>query len=546
MKATRISQVSPEDADIVVAELKIDSAVPGKSVRQSLRKRCAAAWRLWSRLALPLTVASAFTAYTIISVSFYVRMEDVTYDLGIFTEYVKRFAHLQAPVVDAVYPGENLLGDHFHPIVALLAPFFRIFPTPVTLLVAQALLIAISIIPISRAATELLGRGPGQAMAIAYGFSWAFQEMAGYEFHEVAFAVPLLAFSMSALVRNMPRSAALWALPLVFVKEDQGIAVAAIGLLIATVYREKILGLALAAWGLLWSFLAVAVIIPHFNPRHTYRFLGAVPIHAHGPLIARLLHLLVADFGTKEPTLVLFFLPTLFLALRSPLVLVAVPDLLLRFISTDVNYWGIPTHYNAPVMPVVFVAAIDVLWLLQQRPRRLITGNGGPQAAGSAPAATDDQERSRRRTSLRDALGRTSLRNALGRYGAVAMAAVCLKLAFSHPITYVWDPSTYRTSPYSLAAQHAVALVPDGATVAANTVLLAPLGAKADAYWYGNSALWLGKSGNPVTQYVIFDRASPDNAERPKNPLSFVEKFSRGARYRLIYAKRAIFVYVRV
>jgi len=126
------------------------------------------------------------------------------------------------------------------------------------------------------------------------------------------------------------------------------------------------------------------------------------------------------------------------------------------------------------------------------------------------------------------------------------MAAVCLKLAFSHTITYVWDPSTYRTSPYSLAAQHAVALVPDGATVAANTVLLAPLGAKADAYWYGNSALWLGKSGNPVTQYVIFDRASPDNAERPKNPLSFVEKFSRGARYRLIYAKRAIFVYVRV
>ena len=47
-------------------------------------------------------------------------------------------------------PGFNLLGDHFQPIVALVAPFFRLFPTPVTLLVAQALLTAVSVVPVCR------------------------------------------------------------------------------------------------------------------------------------------------------------------------------------------------------------------------------------------------------------------------------------------------------------------------------------------------------------------------------------------------------------
>ena len=508
----------------------------GESLQKPPGKNDTAARGPWSRLALPLTVASAFAAYTIISVFLYLRLDDVAIDLGIFTEYVKRLSRFQAPIVDAIRPGENLLGDHFHPIVALLAPFFRIFPTPVTLVVAQALLIAISIIPVSRAATELLGRGAGQAIAVAYGFSWGFQEMANFGFHEVAFAVPLLAFSMSALVRNMPRSAALWALPLVFVKEDQGIAVAVIGLLIATVYRERIVGLALATWGLLWSFLTVLVIIPHFNPGHVYPFLDKVPVHTHAALITRLLHLFFADFGAKAPTLVLLFLPTLFLALRSPLVLVGVPDLLLRFISTDRNYWGTIYHYNGPVMPVVFAAAIDALWLLQQRPRRLVPGNGDPRAEGSVSAGPGAPELSKRRISLR---------NALGRYGAAVMSAVCLVLAFSHPISSLWDPHAYRITAHEIAARHAVALVPDDATVATNTDLLGPLGARADAYWYGNSALYNGKAGQSRHSVRRFDRLSPDDVAPPKNTLSFVEQFSRGARYRVLYARYGVWVFVR-
>src|SRR6516162_3182543 len=242
---------------------------------------------------------AAFMAYDTLSVFRYLRLDPGSWDLGIFTEYVKQLAHLHAPVVAIRGAGFNLLGDHFQPIVGLLAPFFRVFPTPETLLVAQALLIAASVIPVCRAAQELLGGWASRGIGLAYAFSWGLQQMVTFDFHEIAFAVPLLAFSLSALVRRRLRPAVAWALPLVFVKEDQGFTVAAIGLVIAG-YGLAVLrarrrgapapvrgwdaaprqepatwiraGVLLAAWGLAWSVLAIAIIVPHFNPALALRY----------------------------------------------------------------------------------------------------------------------------------------------------------------------------------------------------------------------------------------------------------------------------------
>ena len=173
-----------------------------------------------------------FAAYTAISLCRYVQLAPGSWDLGIFTEYVRQLAHLRAPVVNIRGTGFNLLGDHFQPIVGLIAPVFLIFPSAATLLVVQALLTAVSVIPVSRAAAAKLGTGAGRMIGAAYGLSWGLQQMIYFDFHEIAFAVPLLACSLSALLRGKVRAAAIWALPLVFVKEDQGFTVAAIGIVI--------------------------------------------------------------------------------------------------------------------------------------------------------------------------------------------------------------------------------------------------------------------------------------------------------------------------
>ena len=279
-----------------------------------------------------------FAAYTTISVSRYLRLAPGTWDLGIYTEYVSRFAHLQAPVVPIKGHGFNLLGDHFTPIVALIAPFFRLFPTPVTLLVAQALLTAISVVPVCRAARDRLGTGASRAIGAAYGLSWGLQQMINFDFHEIAFAVPLLAFSLSALVCGRLRGAVLWALPLVLVKEDQGFTVAAIGLIVLggalglpahglrcradPAGRRRTwawAGAFLLAWGLAWSAAEILVIIPHFNAAHTYPYwhdggvVGPGGGHASaGALPSQFTH----ARPEKRPTPALPLLPVAFLAPR--------------------------------------------------------------------------------------------------------------------------------------------------------------------------------------------------------------------------------------
>src|SRR5580704_3912314 len=178
-----------------------------------------------------LIALGVFVVYAVISLSRYLQLAPGSWDLGIFTEYVRQLAHLRAPVVNIRGTGFNLLGDHFQPIVGLIAPLFLVFPSAVTLLMVQALLTAVSVIPVSRAAAARLGTGAGRMIGAAYGLSWGLQQMIDFDFHEIAFAVPLLACSLSALLRGRTRAAVLWALPLVFVKEDQGFTVAAIGAL---------------------------------------------------------------------------------------------------------------------------------------------------------------------------------------------------------------------------------------------------------------------------------------------------------------------------
>ena len=154
-----------------------------------------------------------FGAYFVISLFRLLQLTPGSYDLGIYTEYVKQLSQLRAPIVDILAPGFNLLGNHFQVAVGVIAPFFRLFPSPATLLFFQALFAAVSVFPVAAAATALAGRSAGRLIGFAYGFSWGLQQMIDFDFHEIALAVPLFAFSVSALVRRRPVAAIAWALP---------------------------------------------------------------------------------------------------------------------------------------------------------------------------------------------------------------------------------------------------------------------------------------------------------------------------------------------
>ena len=304
---------------------------------------------------LAWSVAVALAAcYAVIALRRHAQMLTSAYDLGIYDQAVRSYSQGHLPFNTIQGPHFDVLGDHFSPVLALLAPLYWIHDSPTTLLVAQSALIAVGVVPLMRWAQQEVGTGAALVVGFGYGLSSGVANAVTFDFHEVAFAAPLLSFAAVALGRGRLTQAVLWAAPLVFVKEDLGLTVAVLGLLVA--WRGKrLLGLTTAAGGGLASALAVLVIIPAFNPAGRNTKVGKFG----DSILHQFTVLLTPD--VKIVTLVLLLAPTAFLAVRSPIVLLAVPTILWRFLAVDTSYWGTGYHYGLVLMPVLFAAFVDVL-----------------------------------------------------------------------------------------------------------------------------------------------------------------------------------------
>ena len=103
-----------------------------------------------------LTVAAA-AWYSWISLFRHDHFGSNAFDLGIQDQTIWGYSRLQV-IPNTLVGIPNLLGDHFHPILVVLAPFYWIWDTPRVLLVAQAILLAVAGIPVFLWGAERLGK----------------------------------------------------------------------------------------------------------------------------------------------------------------------------------------------------------------------------------------------------------------------------------------------------------------------------------------------------------------------------------------------------
>ena len=330
-----------------------DRRAPAQAARDNGR-----AW-IW------LLAGGLFGLYTVIAVRRHLTLHTTGYDLGIFEQAVRSYASGHLPTSEIKGPDFPILGDHFSPVLALITPLYKVFPSAITLLVVQAALLAVAVVPIARTAQRLLGRNAALVIGAGYGLSFGIAATVGFDFHEVAFAVPLVAFSACALVERRAIAAVVWALPLVIVKEDLGLTVVAIGVLIAWQLRERVLGLVTAAVGLAGTALAVLVVLPANNPNGSFTYWKGLDGGGSGsssPVdLAERVSFGLVNPEPKAILLVMLLAPTAFVALRSPLLLLALPTMAWRLLSQRWEYWSLDFHYSAVLMPIVFVAFIDGL-----------------------------------------------------------------------------------------------------------------------------------------------------------------------------------------
>lgn len=531
-------------------------------------------------LVLGAAVMALYTYYSLQQVKHWVTP---SWDLAIFTQMAQAYSHFSAPIVPIKGPGFNLWGDHFHPILVLLGPIYGMFPSPTTLLVVQNALIAAATSAIvfltqrafalARASRTGEGSEPsrlqrfvptltGLLLGAAFALSFGVQQAVAAQFHEVAFAVPLLTVSLGYLVlasrvsdgernRYLVR-ACWWALPIAFVKEDMGVTAAVIGFVI--LIRSGWLGVAydillprltegepdsfrvrlrslyhswartravaessmVVVWGIFWSVVSIVVILPYFNSGRTFDYADKVNVTAAvGDPFGSLIQMM--NNNTKMATLGLLLITGAVLWVSSPLAMVALPTIAWRLLSTMESYWASTWHYSLVLMPVVFCALLDTVLRMRY---------GTVPARKPAELSEAPVEPSVRR--------RIQVRN----LPVWVLPTVALFLAVSpifvagstQPLASLAN-SQFTDSSLTSSDQmkfKAVQQVPEGVTVASDLSILTQL-------IPGRTVYWIGHTGEPAPEYVVIDRR---NNSWGGNPPANVAQYAAD-RYGHSYAKHA-------
>ncbi len=267
------------------------------------------------------------------------------------------------------YGPPTRLAFHFEPIILPLSLLYVFHADPRILLVFQTLALTSGALPVFLLTRRYLREWPILAalMATAYLLSPALLGVNIFDFHPVALATPLLLYAVLALTYKRYVWFLIACVLAAACKEDVPLTIAVLGILVIWKYKLPRLGITLMIGGVLWSFLAFKVIMPHFYPGvqannfwYRYEALGSSP----GAAIANILvhpWILFTTFFTLDR---LYYMAGLvrsvgFLPLLAPEWLLPIlPGLAINLLSTDPLLYSGVYQYNATIIPFIMIAAI--------------------------------------------------------------------------------------------------------------------------------------------------------------------------------------------
>jgi len=425
------------------------------------------------------------------------------FDLGIFDQTVWHYSQGETPA-SSIENLPNILSDHFSPGLALLAPLFWLWNDPRMLLVAQALLIAGTAVPILLFARPRVGRGGALMLAAAYLAFWGVASAVGFDFHEVALAPPLIAGALLAFDRRRTGIAMACVLGLLAVKEDQSFLVMAFGLYALTLGHRRAAAACVAA-GLAWYAVITGAVMPSLGADKRYAFwsydsFGRDLPHAALGVLERAWRLITmpVDHSLKVHTLLRLLVPWLGLVACTRVGILALPLLGERLLSSTANYWTASYHYSLTIAPVLACGAADGIATLRRR---------GPLAGLLT----------RRRT-----------------VPALCATVLLLNLATMRPnlLAELGHPTRSFANPPGVGALRAeLAMIPPGASVATEDAVVPWLSHRRTV---AELSAYTGE-----TDWVIVDYSEPVGSMAPNQGLATVQGWlgTHGHDYRIVMAR---------
>lgn len=274
------------------------------------------------------------------------------------------------------------LGVHVEPIFLLLAPLYLLHSGPTTLIVLQAVALALGALPLFLLSLRRLPAVPllGTAFVAAYLLTPEILGEALWDFHPVALATPLILLALWALETRRTVAFVLALVLAAICKEDVALSFVLLGLLIALVQRRYRLGLTTALLSALWVALCFGVILPHFNQGvrggnnfwYRYSWLGNNAGDAvHNILRDPLLPFTVVLSQGRLGYLALLLRTMGGFGIFAPaLALATLPELAVNLLSTHTDQFSGFYQYNAVLLAYLAAGAVfGAAWLYDARLR---------------------------------------------------------------------------------------------------------------------------------------------------------------------------------
>jgi len=260
------------------------------------------------------------------------------------------------------------LSAHADFILILISPFYLLWSHPKTLLLIQAIVLALGAIFVYLISKEIL---KNKHLALIFGFLFlmnpAMQYTNLYDFHAVTFATTLLLASFYFLIKQRYFLLTIFLISSGITKEQVWSITSLFGfpLLLQKAKRIKFLGIGIIMFSLALFIYFIWYIIPqnlgsqHFALAY-YSDFGNSPTEVVENIFLSPLKIIPILFeNSRLEYLKQLFMPMGFLSILAPVFLVfIVPDLLINLLSSNPQLHQIYYQYSATITPFIFISSI--------------------------------------------------------------------------------------------------------------------------------------------------------------------------------------------
>lgn len=278
---------------------------------------------------------------------------------------------------------ENIISRfaiHSDLILVLLSPLYVIWDNVRILLIAQSFFLGIAAVPLFGISNHIL-KSKSYALVISaiYLITPSVQWINMYDFHGIALVIPFFLSAYYCALKNRWRWYWLFIGLALITKENSGLIVMMMGLILAIFERKRRVGVATALVGLAWFLIMVLAVIPYFAGTTAHwafvwynvdfpmnsatadpsplRFFGVLEKYI-SPYAFEYYEILLKQFG---------FIPLL----GFPILVFAFSELSINVLSEQGTMRTIFFHYDSGLIPFLVLSSIYGLKFVQLITRKI-------------------------------------------------------------------------------------------------------------------------------------------------------------------------------